>query len=161
MSNAIYAMPDPMNEPVLGFLPRSPERTALSEAVKAHAADEVEIPLIIGGEEVRTGNTVKAIVPHDHGHVLATVHMAGPAEVARAIDAAEKAKLDWVRQRYVSRAAIFHKCAALLAGPWRMDVNAATMLNQSKTCHQAEIDAACELIDFFRFNCKYMEEIYQ
>ncbi|MDY7110439.1 MAG: L-glutamate gamma-semialdehyde dehydrogenase [Planctomycetota bacterium] len=161
MPNAIYCVPAPGNEPVLGYLPASPERAALQAELKRQAGEQIEIPLIIGGREVRTGNTQPVVMPHDHGHVLATAHLAGEEEITMAAEAAVAAHHDWSRMPYESRAAVFLRAAELLAGPWRTKVNAATMLNQSKTCHQAEIDAACELIDFFRFNCRYMAEIYE
>ncbi len=161
MPNALYAMPNPSNEPGLGFLPGSPERAALHAEIDRQKQETIEIPLIIGGREVRTGTTTRVIVPHEHGRVLATVHLAGEREIRMAIEAAAAAKDGWDSTRYVSRAAIFHRAAALLSGPRRTAINAATMLNQSKTCHQADIDAVCELVDFFRFNCRYMEEIYR
>ncbi|MBT8484801.1 MAG: L-glutamate gamma-semialdehyde dehydrogenase [Phycisphaerae bacterium] len=161
MPNDRIAAPPPTNEPVLEFRPGAPERADLDAAVKELTAGEIEIPLIIGGKEVRTGNTIEAVMPHRHGHVLARVHQAGPAEVDAAVDAAMAARHDWSHADPEHRAAVFLKAATLLAGSWRMKINAATMLNQSKTCHQAEIDAACEMIDFFRFNCSYMYEIYQ
>jgi 1-pyrroline-5-carboxylate dehydrogenase len=120
----------------------------------------MEIPLIIGGKEVFTGKTANAIEPHRHGHVLAKVHQAGEKEVQQAIESALKAQKEWERLPWQSRAAVFLKAADLLAGKFRPILNAATMLNQSKTCHQAEIDAACELIDFFRFNAAYLQKIY-
>jgi 1-pyrroline-5-carboxylate dehydrogenase len=161
MIHAVSRIPTPANEPVLGFLPGSSERAELEAELKRQAGERVEIPLIIGGKEVRTGETVEAVVPHDHGHVLATVHQAGEAEIAMAIEAADEARRQWAEMPYETRASIFLKAADLLAGPWRARVNAATMLNQSKTCFQAEIDSACELIDFFRFNCSYMQDLYE
>jgi 1-pyrroline-5-carboxylate dehydrogenase len=160
MANGIVDVPVPKNEPVLGFAPGSPERAQLQAALEAMSRKTIEIAPVIGGRRVRTGNVAKSVKPHDHAHVLATWHKAGGREVARAIAAAREAQRDWSRMPWEARAAIFLKAADLLAGPWRMRVNAATMLGQSKTCHQAEIDAACELIDFFRFNVHYMREIY-
>ena len=160
MPNAVYAVPAPPNEPVGEYLPGSPERASLKAELQRQVAEEIEIPLIIAGKEIRTGNTARAVVPHHHKHVLATVHLAGDKEIELAAEAAVAAHAEWSRMPYESRAAIFLRAAELLAGPWRDRVNAATMLNQSKTCHQAEIDAACELIDFFRFNCWYMQKIY-
>jgi 1-pyrroline-5-carboxylate dehydrogenase len=124
------------------------------------ASAEIEIPLIIGGREVRTGDTAKAVCPHDHGHVLATYHQAGAAEVAAAADAAKKAWHEWSELSWEDRAAVFLRAADLLAGPWRDALNAATMLNQSKTVFQAEIDSACELVDFWRFNPYFMRILY-
>jgi 1-pyrroline-5-carboxylate dehydrogenase len=161
MSNAIYNVPTPDNEPVLGFLPGSAERAALKAELARQSAQRIEIPLIIGGREVRTGRTVTTVVPHDHGHVLADVHQAGEDEIDMAAKAAVDAHRVWSRTPWAERASIFLRAAELLSGPWRHRVNAATMLDQSKTCFQAEIDAACELIDFFRFNAWYMQEIYR
>jgi len=160
MPNGIVDIPVPINESVLGYAPQSPERAKLADMLAAMSRRTIEITPVIGGRRVRTGNTAKSVMPHDHKHVLATWHKAGPREVKRAIAAAREAHPAWSRMPWESRAAIFLKAADLLAGPWRMKFNAATMLGQSKTCHQAEIDAACELIDFFRFNVKYMREIY-
>jgi 1-pyrroline-5-carboxylate dehydrogenase len=123
--------------------------------------EEIEIPLILGGKEVRTGNLGDCRCPHDHRHVLARYHQAGPPEIERAVREARKAWQDWSEMDWVSRAAIFQKAAQLLATEYRSILNAATMLGQSKTVHQAEIDSACELIDFYRFNIYYMSEIYQ
>src|SRR5947209_6471577 len=123
-------------------------------------AQQIEIPLVIGGEEVRSGDTFASVMPHDKDHVLATVHSGGAPEVERAIKAAGEAWADWHRTPWEDRAAVFLRAAELLAGPWRATLNAATMLGQSKTVHQAEIDAACELIDFWQFNVQYMLRIY-
>src|SRR5687767_6896359 len=124
-------------------------------------SQRIEIPLVIGGEDVRTGDTFEAVMPHAKEHVLATVHQGGPEEVESAITAAAEAWHDWSRTPWEERAAVFLRAAELLAGPWRATLNAATMLGQSKTVHQAEIDAACELIDFWRFNPSYMTRIYE
>jgi 1-pyrroline-5-carboxylate dehydrogenase len=160
MPNGVVEVPVPKNEPVLGYAPQSSERAQLTQALAAMSRRTVEIAPVIGGRRVRTGATAKAVKPHDHKHVLATWHKGGAREVKRAIAAARGAHTAWSRMPWESRAAIFLKAADLLAGPWRMKLNAATMLGQSKTCHQAEIDAACELIDFFRFNVHYMRQIY-
>ncbi|MFK7960299.1 MAG: L-glutamate gamma-semialdehyde dehydrogenase [Phycisphaerales bacterium] len=160
MSNAIFSVPDPANAPVLGYEPGSAERDALQAEYKRQLNERVEIPLVIGGREVRTGNTVDVTIPHDHGTVIATCHQAGPREIEMAIDAALDAQRDWSAMPWSERAAVFLRAADLLAGPWRQRLNASTMLNQSKTCHQAEIDAACELIDFLKFNCMYAEGMY-
>ena len=160
MSNAIVNVPPPRNEPVRDYGPGSAEKASLKRRLAEMLDERVEIPLIIGGEEVRTGDTFEAICPHDHGHVLAEVHQAGPAEVERAIAAAAEAWHDWSAMGWEQRAAVFLKAAELLAGPWRDTLNAATMLNQSKTVYQAEIDAACELIDFWRFNPHFQRLIY-
>ena len=168
MANAVFTTPEPVNEPVLGYLPGSPERAALKAELRRQRqgdagarGDATEIPLVIGGREVRPGRLVEAVVPHDHRRVLARAHSAGESETLAAIEAAKAARRDWAAMPWEARAAIFLKAAELLAGPWRQRLNAATMLNQSKTCHQAEIDAACEMIDFFRFNAKFAERIYR
>jgi len=160
MPNAIVSTPAPVNEPVLKYAPGSPEKASLKKTLDAMLAEQIEIPLIIGGREVRTGVTAEAVCPHDHGHVLATYHQAGEKEVAMAVEAAAKAWREWSEMPWEARAAILLKAADLLAGPWRDVANAATMLNQSKTVMQAEIDAACELIDFWRFNPAFMRELY-
>jgi 1-pyrroline-5-carboxylate dehydrogenase len=161
MANGIFHLPDPANEPVFEYRPGSPERAELKATLDKMAATEIEIPLIIGGKEIKTGKTVKQVMPHRHRHVLARAHQAGKKEVAMAIDAALAARESWARLPWWERAAIFRRAAELLAGPWRARVNAATMLGQSKNAYQAEIDAACELIDFFNFNVSYMEAIYR
>ena len=160
MTHGVFRTPAPKNEPVRDYAPGSTERSSLEARLTSMAAETVDVPLIIGGEEVRTGDFRDIRMPHDHGHVLGTFHQAGEGEVARAIDASEEAKRDWSEMPWEERAAIFLKAADLLAGPWRDTINASTMLGQSKTCHQAEIDAACELIDFYRFNVSYMEQLY-
>jgi 1-pyrroline-5-carboxylate dehydrogenase len=159
MSLGIFKVPHPVNEPVKGYAPGSPERASLAAKVKEMAAQKIEIPLIIGGKEIRTGKLGKAVMPHDHGHVLADVHLGGEAEVKLAVEAAAKAKAEWAAMPWEARVSIFLKAADLLAGPYRDVLNAATMLGQSKTCHQAEIDSACELVDFYRFNSFYYEQI--
>ena len=158
--NATPKIPVPVNEPVLSYAPGTSERLELKKALKDLSSHHVEIPLVIGGNEVRTGKTVDAVMPHCHHHVLAKVHQAGPAEVQAAIKAAREAWHDWSTWDLEPRAAVFLKAADLLATRYRPMVNAATMLGQSKTAHQAEIDAACELIDFFRFNLHFAERLY-
>src|SRR5881397_4093299 len=158
--NTVPKIPVPVNEPVLSHAPGTPERAELKRALKDLSARPIEIPLVIGGKEVRTGKTTDAVMPHCHRHVLAKVHQAGPTEVRAAVAAAREAWRDWSAWSLERRAAVFLKAADLLAGRYRSVVNAATMLGQSKTAHQAEIDAACELIDFFRFNLHYAERIY-
>jgi 1-pyrroline-5-carboxylate dehydrogenase len=153
--------PVPENEPILGYAPGSPERDELKARLATMAAEEIEIPLIIGGQEVRTGDTVEAVMPHDHKHVLATWHRAGAREAEMAIQAAGEAWRDWSSWSFEDRAAVFLRAADLLAGPRRQTLNAATMLGQSKTAHQAEIDSACELIDFWRFNVHFARRIYE
>jgi 1-pyrroline-5-carboxylate dehydrogenase len=154
------AIPKPVNEPILNFSPGSPERASLQAKLKELSAKEIEIPLLIGGAEVRTGDTGTCVMPHNHGHVLARFHQAGPAEVAQAISAAKDAWSDWSRTPLDERAQIFLKMAKLLAGPYRDTINAASMLNMSKNAFQAEVDAACELIDFWNFNCWFAQELY-
>jgi len=148
-------MSQPVNEPIMGYAPGSPERTALQNEIDRQFAEVIEIPCVINGELVFTGNTVTQVVPHDHGHVLANVHLSGKAEMEAACEAAVNAQDDWIALGLEGRCQVFERCADLLAGDWRMRVNASTMLNQSKTAFQAEIDSACELIDFWRFNCHY------
>ena len=160
MQNGAAQVPDPANEAVKSYAPGSDEKRSLKHRLQQMLSQQIEIPLIIGGEEVRTDSTFEAVCPHDHGKVLATVHQAGEAEVHRAIRAARLAWKDWSETDWEARAAVFLKAADLLAGPWRDTVNAATMLNQSKTVHQAEIDSACELVDFWRFNPYFAQKIY-
>jgi 1-pyrroline-5-carboxylate dehydrogenase len=159
MLNALSHAPPPFNEPVLSHAPGTPERAALKAELARLAGTETEMPLIIGGKEIRTGKLGAAVMPHAHAHLLGHYHLAGPTEVGAAIDAAVAAQVDWARMSQGSRAAIFLKAAELLATKFRPVLNAATMLGQSKTAHQAEIDAACELIDFFRFNVHFAERI--
>jgi 1-pyrroline-5-carboxylate dehydrogenase len=161
MSNGIFSVPVPRNEPVLAYTPGSPERKTLRAQLDRMAGEVIEITPRIGGRRVTTGRTAEAVMPHDHRHVLAVWHKAGASEVQRAIDAAGAAHREWSRLPWQERAAVFLRAADLLAGPYRMTLNAATMLGQSKTAHQAEIDAACELIDFWRFNVAWAEEIYR
>ena len=161
MSNAVFQVPVPVNEPVRPYAPGSPERAAIKKRLDQMLGEEIEVPLIIGGREVRTGDTAKMVCPHDHGRVLGTFHQAGAAEVEAAARAAKEAWRDWSEARWDDRAAVLLKAADLLAGPWRDTLNAATMLNQSKTIFQAEIDAACELIDFWRFNPHFAQELFR
>ena len=145
----------PSNEPILGYAPGSPETDELQAEMDRQMGEVIDIPCIINGEDVYTGTTATQVIPHDHGHVLANVHLAGRGEMEAACAAAVAAQADWITLGLEGRCAVFERCANLLAGDWRMRVNAATMLNQSKSAFQAEIDAACELIDFWRFNCHY------
>lgn len=161
MPNAVPRPPAPVNEPVLGYAPGSSERAALEAELVRQQGEVLEIPCIIGGEEVWTGNVVEQVMPHNHGHVLARVHLAGKSEVDRAIAASLEAHHAWSTMPWEARCAVFLKASELLAGPRRAEINASTMLNQSKTMHQAEIDAACELIDFWRFNASYARDIYE
>ena len=156
MSQIIKAV----NEPVKSYAAGSPERASLQAKYDEMAAQTIEIPLIIGGQEIRTGDTENCVMPHDHQHVVATYHKTGETEANLAIDTAMESWKIWSKTSLDKRTAIFRKAADLLAGPWRDTINAATMLNQSKNVFQAEIDAACELIDFFNFNAQYAEQIY-
>jgi len=158
--NGIRRVPPPVNEPVKAYGPGSPEKTELKARLKAMAGERLDIPLVIGGKEVRTGDKAKAVMPHDHRHVLGDWHKASREHVAQAIDAAAKAHREWSRWPWEDRAAVFLKAADLLATSWRATLNAATMLGQSKTAFQAEIDSACELVDFWRFNPAYAQELY-
>ncbi len=161
MLKGFFNVPQPQNEPVLNYGPRSVERAALKAALDEARSTAIDIPMYIGGKEVRSGKTAELHPPHDHKHLLATYHEGNAGHVASAIDAALAAKADWEDLAWEQRAAIFLKAADLLAGPYRAKVNAATMLGQSKNAYQAEIDSACELIDFLRFNVLYMTQIYQ
>jgi 1-pyrroline-5-carboxylate dehydrogenase len=153
-------VPHPLNEPNLSYLPGSPERDALKTRLASMAAEKIDIPIIIGGCDVRTGQVEHAVMPHDHQHVLAEWHLADPKHVEQAIVAAAKARGEWAAASLEERAAVFLRAAELLTTTWRATLNAATMLGQSKTAFQAEIDAASELIDFWRFNPFFAEELY-
>jgi 1-pyrroline-5-carboxylate dehydrogenase len=157
----IFRIPPPVNEPVRDYAPGSPERASLQKRLVEMRSERIEIPLVIGGKDVETGDLKQAVMPHDKEHVLADVHQAGPKEVEAAIEASAEAWEDWHRVPWEERAAVFLRAAELLAGPWRDTLNAATMLGQSKTAHQAEIDAACELIDFWRINPWFMTRMYE
>jgi 1-pyrroline-5-carboxylate dehydrogenase len=157
----IFRPPAPQNEPVRSYAPGTPERTSLQARLEQMRGERIEIPCVIGGRDVTTGNLREAVMPHDKDHVLADVHQGGAQEVEQAIAAAGEAWNDWHRLPWEERATVFLRAAELLAGPWRDTLNAATMLGQSKTAHQAEIDAACELIDFWRFNPVFMVRIYE
>jgi len=160
MFNGIFHIPQPVNEPGLQYAPGSPERAELSAKLKEMLNEQVEVPMIIGGEEVRNGKLADIRCPHDHRHLLGRYHQADAEFAIKAVDAAQKAKKDWGEMPWESRAVVLLKAAELLAGKYRQTLNAATMLNMSKTPHQAEIDSACELIDFWRFNPHFMEEVY-
>lgn len=160
MNNAYFSIPRPYNEPIHSYLPESLERKTLKAELERQSNTIVTIPLIIGGKEVYTDKYNEVVMPHNHAHVLARYCVAGENELKAAIDAALAAKADWERMPFEHRAAIFLKAADLLSGPYRDKINAATMLGQSKTVFQAEIDSACELADFFRFNASYAAEIY-
>ncbi|MCW8926476.1 MAG: L-glutamate gamma-semialdehyde dehydrogenase [Xanthomonadales bacterium] len=160
LNNAIFEVPTPFNEPVYDYAPGSPERARLKAALDEMAGRKIDIPLIIGGKEIRTGRLGQAVMPHDHQHVLADYHQAGEEEIRLAIDTAMAAKQEWASLRWEERAAIFLKAADLLAGKYRYTMNAASMLSTSKSAFQAEIDAACELIDFLRFNVYFAQQVY-
>lgn len=160
LNNAIFKVPTPTNEPVYDYAPGSPERAALKAAIDEIAGKKIEIPLIIGGKEVRTGKLGQVVMPHDHSHVLAEYHQAGEKEIELAIEAAMTAKKEWAALRWEERAAIFLKAAELLSGKYRYVMNAVSMLSTSKSAFQAEIDATCELIDFLRFNVYFAQQIY-
>jgi 1-pyrroline-5-carboxylate dehydrogenase len=159
--HGIFRPPPPRNEPVKDYAPGSPEREQLRVELARMSGETIEVPLVIGGEDVSLRETFESVMPHDKDHVLANVSKGGAKQVQQAIDAAAEAWHDWSRTPWEDRAAVFLRAAELLAGPWRATLNAATMLGQSKTAHQAEIDAACELIDFWRFNVRFMQRIYQ
>jgi 1-pyrroline-5-carboxylate dehydrogenase len=161
MSNAFFNVPAPVNEPVKAYAPNSPERLELLKTLKELKQVQRDIPMHIGGKEVRTSKTLDIRPPHDHQHVLGQFHEGDASHVTQAIDAALAARANWADLPWEHRAAIFLKAAELLAGPYRARLNAATMLGQSKNAYQAEIDAACELIDFFRYNVHFMQEIYK
>jgi len=160
MTHGVFETPTPKNEPVKDYTPGSLERASLEARLEAMAAETVEIPLLIGGREVTTGDFREMVMPHDHGHVMGRFHQARGPEIAQAVEAAEEARRTWGAMPWEDRVSVFLKAADLLAGPWRDTINAATMLNQSKTVHQAEIDAACELIDFWRYNAHFAQELY-
>lgn len=160
MLKGFFNVPAPVNEPVKAYAPGSPERKELQSALKDARAKQIDVPMYIGSEEVRTGKTRPMSPPHDHQHILGHFHEGDASHVEQAINAALGAKYAWENMAWEQRAAIFLKAADLLAGPYRAKINAATMLAQSKNAMQAEIDAACEFIDFLRFNVKYMTEIY-
>ena len=153
-------VPAPQNDPNLTYAPGSPERAQLKAKLAELAGQRVDIPLIIGGQEVRTGNTAQAVMPHKHAHVLADWHKAGRKEVEQAITAATAARREWAAWPWEDRAAVFLRAAELLTTTWRQTLNAATMLGQSKTAFQAEIDSASELVDFWRFNVAFAQELY-
>ena len=160
LNNAIFKVPMPFNEPVYEYAPGSPERAELKTALDEIAGKRIEIPLIIGGKEVRTGKLGQVVMPHDHQHVLADYHQAGEKEIEQAIETAMAAREEWAALRWEERAGIFLKAADLLAGKYRFVMNALSMLSTSKSAYQAEIDATCELIDFLRFNVHFAQQVY-
>ncbi len=160
MFNGIFHVPQPVNEPVLDYAPGSPERAEIKSTLQEMLAGETEVPMVIGGEEVRNGTLANMCCPHDHQHSLGKYHQGNALYVEKAIEAANQARAEWSRMPWDSRAIVFLKAADLLSGKYRQTLNAATMLNMSKTPHQAEIDSACELIDFWRFNPHFMQMVY-
>jgi 1-pyrroline-5-carboxylate dehydrogenase len=153
-------VPPPVNDPNRSYAPGTPERADLKARLKQMAGEKIDIPIIIGGKEIRTGRTNQSVMPHDHQHVLAEYHLAGPEHIEQAIAAAAEAHREWSTWPWEERAAVLLRAAELLATTWRSTLNAATMLGQSKTAFQAEIDAASELVDFWRFNPYYAQELY-
>jgi 1-pyrroline-5-carboxylate dehydrogenase len=160
MANALFRTPDPVNEPVKQYAPGSAEKAAIKSELERQRAGGVEIPLVIGGKHLTSGGTEAVTAPHDHQRILAKAHKASAEDVDAAIKSSVAAQKEWARVAWEDRAAVFLKAAELLAGKYRPIMNAATMLGQSKTAFQAEIDSACELIDFWRFNVRFMEELY-
>jgi 1-pyrroline-5-carboxylate dehydrogenase len=160
MLKGFFNVPKAVNEPVKSYAPGSPERAKVAETYKAMWNAQVEVPLYIGSEEIKTGDTKKMSAPHDHQHIVGVYHQADRALVEKAITEALEARKKWAALSWENRASIFLKAAELLAGPYRAKINAATMIAQSKTIHQAEIDSACELIDFLRYNVEFMTKIY-
>ena len=159
-SHGIFKPPTPVNEPVKSYAPGTPERAELKTRLREMEGERIRIPLVIGGKDVYTDETFEAVLPHRKSHVLADVSKGGPEHVQQAIDAARAAHAGWSRTPWHERVAVFLRASELLAGPWRSTLNAATMLNQSKTAHQAEIDAVCEMIDFWRYNAEFVTRIY-
>ncbi|MFK7747585.1 MAG: L-glutamate gamma-semialdehyde dehydrogenase [Kordia sp.] len=161
MGKGFFQVPTAINEPVKSYAPGTPERAAVTAQYEAYFNGNVDVPMYIGSDEVKTGNTNTMSPPHDHKHVVGTYHLAEKKHVTQAIETALEARKKWAQLTWEQRAAIFLKAAELIAGPYRAKINASTMIAQSKTVHQAEIDAACELIDFLRFNVEFMSQIYE
>src|SRR5699024_2744298 len=161
MANAFFEIREPKNEPVNSYAPGTPERKKLKKELEHLKSQEIEIPALIGGKEVKTGHTTDVVIPHNHSHKIATAHLCKQEEVEMAIDAAMEARKNWAKVPWQDRVAIFEKAADLLSGSWRYKINAATMLGQSRTANQTEIDAVAELADFFRYNAYYLTQIYQ
>ena len=161
MGKGFFQVPVAYNEPIKSYAPGSPERVAVLELYKSYYNGTVDVPMYINGKDVSTGNTRNMTPPHDHKHIVGQYHVGTQKHVQEAIDTALEARTKWAAMPWEQRAAIFLKAAELIAGPYRAKINAATMMAQSKTIHQAEIDAACEFIDFLRFNVSYMQEIFE
>jgi 1-pyrroline-5-carboxylate dehydrogenase len=160
-AHGVFHPPPPVNEPVLGYAPGSPERAELQQRLDQMSAERVHVPMVIGGQRVESGRMFEAVMPHRHAHVLADVERGDASHVELAIAAARDAHREWSQTPWHERVAIFLRAAELVSGPWRSTLNATTMLNQSKTVHQAEIDAVCETADFFRFNVSFLRRIYE
>eukprot|EP00731_Ephydatia_muelleri_P032995 g32995.t1 len=160
MLKGFFNVPKAVNEPVKSYAPNSPEKVAVLAAYKQMWNSKIDVPLYIGSEEIRTGNTQNITAPHDHKHIVGTYHLAEKSHVEKAIANALDSRTKWANMAWEQRAAIFLKAAELIAGPYRARINAATMIGQSKNIFQAEIDAACEFIDFLRFNVEFMTQIY-
>lgn len=160
MASGFYKVPKAVNEPINSYAPGTPERKALLDTYKKMYSEKVDIPFYIGGKEFRTGNTIDIHPPHDHQHCVGQYHTADKEHIELAVKKAAEARVKWAATSWEHRAAIFLKAADLLSGPFRYKMNAATMIAQSKNVYQAEIDSACELIDFLRFNVEFMTEIY-
>jgi 1-pyrroline-5-carboxylate dehydrogenase len=161
LATGFFNVPDPQNEPILSYAPGTRERDELKKQIREYRENLTDIPMFIGGKEIRTGEQVEIHPPHDHQHLLGHYHQGGEKEVMMAVDAALKAREGWASLPWEERASVFLKAADLLSGPYRLKINAATMLGQSKNIYQAEIDAACELTDFLRFNVKFMTDLYK
>jgi 1-pyrroline-5-carboxylate dehydrogenase len=161
MSKGVFKVPDPINEPVKSYAPGSIERKEVKQAIEQARAQQIEIPQYIGSEVIYTQKKQKVSPPHDHQHVLGYFHEGDASHVKKAIEAALEARKAWAKMNWENRAAIFLKAADLIAGPYRAELNVATMLGQSKNAYQAEIDSACEFIDFLRFNVKFMTDLYE
>ena len=160
MSKGFFHVPKAINEPVKSYAPGTAERAAVADTYTKMWNSQVEVPLYIGNEEIKTGNTKKMSAPHDHQHIVGVYHQADNKLIEKAISSALEARKKWAAMTWENRAGIFLKAAELIAGPYRAKINAATMIAQSKTVQQAEIDAACEFIDFLRFNVQFMTDIY-
>ncbi|QBZ96758.1 L-glutamate gamma-semialdehyde dehydrogenase [Flavobacterium sangjuense] len=160
MPKGFFHVPKAVNEPVKSYAPNSPEKAAVLAAYKKMWNETIDVPNYIGNEEIRTGNTRNMSAPHDHQHIVGTYHLAEKKHIEKAIASALEARKNWANMAWEQRAAIFLKAAELIAGPYRARINAATMIAQSKTIYQAEIDASCELIDFLRYNVEFMTQIY-
>ncbi len=160
MIRGLYEVPAPQNEKIKNYEPGSKERVELKQAIKEARSKVIEIPMIIGGEEIKTNNKVNIVPPHDIQHILGFYHKGDESQVIMAIDKALAAREKWEMMSWEHRASIFLKAAELISGPYRAKFNAATMLGQSKNAFQAEIDSACETIDFLRFNAHFMQRIY-